>query len=181
MPVPDFSPGEVLTAAAMDSIGLWKIAETTFTNAADAFIYGCFSSNYQNYCVVINASANGSGNIYFQMFSGTSTLESSAVYDRRGFGFSTTIFDLNAANQTDAYIGPISSTANSSSSGVVNFFRPNQSAQTMVNTHMQAEAGTVTFTSYRIETTTAYTGMKIFAAAGATTVTGTMRVYGYRN
>jgi hypothetical protein len=29
MPVPDFSPGEVLTAAAMDAIGLWKITPTS--------------------------------------------------------------------------------------------------------------------------------------------------------
>jgi hypothetical protein len=48
MPVPDFSPGEVLTAAAMDSIGMWKIGGGTLTGSAVNF-EGVFTSNYNVY------------------------------------------------------------------------------------------------------------------------------------
>jgi len=53
MPVPDFSPGEVLTAAAMDSIGLWKTASGSATSGTVLSIQNCFSADYEAYKVVI--------------------------------------------------------------------------------------------------------------------------------
>jgi len=53
MPVPDFSPGEVLTAAAMDSIGLWKITtQSMATGTLNVDITNCFSANYSTYKLV---------------------------------------------------------------------------------------------------------------------------------
>jgi hypothetical protein len=53
MPVPDFSPGEVLTAAAMDSIGLWKTASGSATSGTVLSIQNCFSADYEAYRVVL--------------------------------------------------------------------------------------------------------------------------------
>jgi hypothetical protein len=181
MPVPDFSPGEVLTAAAMDSIGLWKIAETSFTTAANPFINGCFSSDYQNYVVKFTCIASASGNnIYFRMRSGVNTPETSAVYDRFGFSWATSASNLVSANQVDGYLGDITNVTSASTAGTLDFFRPNETVATIVNTHnWGGGSGSVFFPSYRIETTTAYTGIELFPLSG--TLTGTMRVYGYRN
>jgi hypothetical protein len=60
MPVPDFSPGEVLTAAAMDSIGLWKVTSATVTAQPTLTVDNCFSANYANYRVIV--SLNGVSN-----------------------------------------------------------------------------------------------------------------------
>jgi hypothetical protein len=50
MPVPDFSPGEVLTAAAMDSIGLWLVkTQTVGTGVSSVPVTNCFSADYDNY------------------------------------------------------------------------------------------------------------------------------------
>ena len=54
MPVPDFSPGEVLTAAAMDSIGLWKVAKGTATTGTLLSIANCFTADYDAYRVVLS-------------------------------------------------------------------------------------------------------------------------------
>jgi hypothetical protein len=52
MPVPDFSPGEVLTAAAMDSIGLWRVTTVSPTPATTIAVNNCFTSDYTNYLII---------------------------------------------------------------------------------------------------------------------------------
>ena len=54
MPVPDFSPGEVLTAAAMDSIGLRLVKSQTFTGSGTAQFTNCFNADFQNYRLVFS-------------------------------------------------------------------------------------------------------------------------------
>ena len=51
MPVPDFSPGEVLTAAAMDSISGWLVKTVTVTSGTSIVVTDAFSSTYDNYYV----------------------------------------------------------------------------------------------------------------------------------
>jgi hypothetical protein len=72
MPVPDFSPGEVLTAAAMDSIGLWLVKTVTIgTGVTSVPVTDCFSSNFTNYRVVVNTSMSASGNSAFITLNGS--------------------------------------------------------------------------------------------------------------
>jgi hypothetical protein len=53
MPVPDFSPGEVLTAAAMDSIGLWLVkTQTVGAGVSAVTVTGAFNNDYQNYKII---------------------------------------------------------------------------------------------------------------------------------
>jgi hypothetical protein len=184
MPVPDFSPGEVLTAAAMDSIGLWKIAETSFTTAANPFINGCFSSDYQNYVVKIFAQASANQFLSFRLRSGTSTPETGAVYDRFGFEFTGagSISSLIAANQSAGFLADIANVGNNQSACTIDLFGPNNTIPTIINTHSTGlSSGQVLLPSYRVETNTAYTGIELVASGVGTTLTGTMRVYGYRN
>jgi hypothetical protein len=69
MPVPDFSPGEVLTAAAMDSIGLWLVkSQTIGTTVASVVVPSVFSSTYDSYRVVISnvtMSSTAAGTVMF--------------------------------------------------------------------------------------------------------------------
>ena len=183
MPVPDFSPGEVLTAAAMDSIGLWKIAETTFSTTATPFINGCFSSNYQNYLVQFVVNGSGAGNLFYRMRSGVSTPETGAVYDRFGFFFSIggAIVSLISSNTSAAFSSDITAGGNSRTSGSLTIYSPNESTHTIVNSQTwDNSSGALYFPSHRIETTTQYTGIEL-TTLGGPTLTGTMRVYGYRN
>jgi hypothetical protein len=72
MPVPDFSPGEVLTAAAMDSIGLWLVKTQTIGSAvASVTVTGAFSADYDNYLITINGGAHSTAGAGFNLQLGT--------------------------------------------------------------------------------------------------------------
>jgi hypothetical protein len=60
MPVPDFSPGEVLTAAAMDSIGLWLVKTQTIPSTAttSVTVTDAFSSTYDMYRITITGGSS---------------------------------------------------------------------------------------------------------------------------
>jgi hypothetical protein len=71
MPVPDFSPGEVLTASAMDSIGLWLVkTQTVGTGVSSVTVTGAFSSTYDNYLVTVSGGTS-SGNTTLSFRCGT--------------------------------------------------------------------------------------------------------------
>ena len=74
MPVPDFSVGEVFTASAADSIGLWLIKSDTLTNigTTPVSIGTVFSSSYRNYRLVIQIN-NTSGALTLSIRLGTTT------------------------------------------------------------------------------------------------------------
>lgn len=181
MPVPDFSPGEVLTASAMDSIGLWKIAETTFSATTTPFINGCFTSTYDNYRIVIQCHGSAATNFNIRLRSGTSTPETGAVYDRYGFGYLTGLTNFEAANQTTMNLGNVSSTSASRLVLSADLFNPNvANIHTVLVPYVFAGNNQqVILAPVRIETNTQYTGIEIYGDTG--TLTGTMRVYGYRN
>lgn len=180
MSYPSFAAGDILNASDMNGVGLWKIAETTFTNSANPFINGCFSSNYENYLVKIFAQSSTSSNVYFRVRYGTNTTENGAVYDRFGFSFAGTISSLISANQTDGYLADITNIGNNQTATDLQMFGPNKTIPTIATSYSWGSgSGSVFFPAYRIETNTAYTGIELFPLSG--TLTGTMRVYGYRN
>ena len=76
MPVPDFSPGEVLTAAAMDRVGMWLVSTTTFTNQTAVDVANCFTTDYDNYRIVISITSSASTNTQLnaRLFNGGTTL-----------------------------------------------------------------------------------------------------------
>jgi hypothetical protein len=160
--------------------GLVYVAETSFTTAANPFINGCFSSNYQNYLVQVVATASGAADLYFRMRSGTNTPESGSVYDRYGFSWGTSGTNLVSANLVAAVISDVSSFATANAVGSVTLYNPNLAVHTITNSHSWGmSSGSVFFPTHRIETTTQYTGIEL-TTLSAVTLTGTMRVYGYR-
>jgi hypothetical protein len=181
MPVPDFSPGEVLTAGAMDSIGLWLIGSTSFTTTANPFINGCFSSNFENYVVKFMVEASTPVNLNFRVRSGTSTTEMGAVYDAFGFFWNgAAMVNAGISNQTSGKLCDVTNVGGNRSAGTVDFFGPNTPRPTIVNTQTwDSNNGFVYYPSFRIETNTAYTGIELVPSSG--TLTGSMRVYGLRN
>jgi hypothetical protein len=179
MPVPDFSPGEVLTAAAMDSIGLWKIAETSFTTAATPFIDGCFSADFENYVVVFRGLSSLTGQ-YTNVQLRAATVAKATNYSRGGLVATpgnVLAADSGGTGQNGWRV------AGQSSSGIyatMNFYRPFTSAETgytvqsSYDSNLYSHAGTQT-ESYSAD------GFQLIASGNAATYTGTMRVYGYRN
>jgi hypothetical protein len=72
MPVPDFSPGEVLTAAAMDSIGLWLVkTQTVGAGVASVTVTDAFSADYDNYKVTYTGGTGTNNSVLGFHFVGT--------------------------------------------------------------------------------------------------------------
>ena len=65
---PVFVSGQILTAAQMNAIGLWEIQTASFTTSS-AETYTCFTSDYDNYRIVLTITAMSSTNadIAFQL------------------------------------------------------------------------------------------------------------------
>ena len=176
MPVPDFSSGEVLTAAAMDSIGLWLVkTQTVGTGVASVTVTDAFNDNFANYRIVISGGTHSvSGdNINFQ-FSGIT-----------GNVYQTSGYFITYGTPTLSAFAPAAT-----SSWLVGFFGQNNTSNffDITNPKIAKQKGftglssafyNYSFSGQCTSTSTA-TGFVLTPNTG--TITGqTIRVYGYRN
>jgi hypothetical protein len=181
MPVPDFSPGEVLTAAAMDSIGLWLVGSTTVTAQTTGVVDGCFSSNFRNYMMTVTVT-NGTANqeISAQLRVGGSPAATN--YNFVGFGAQP---NGTASNGTGG--GGTTSIAltfiPASLQATTSFFigQPNIAVNTFFSGDWYYDDNSIAIGRRIIgqhKTATAYTGIQVFAASNWT---GNIRIYGMRD
>jgi hypothetical protein len=179
MPVPDFSPGEVLTAAAMDSIGLWKITSITSTGTTHNFD-NVFTSDYRNYKIIITSSANSTSvDVGARMrVGGVDTL--GVLYTTGGYradwsaaGATGAVYDTNTSS---FFVGRLDSGGAFGTTTMEVFNPQNAQVTTFVSHFMDAR-----FLGNRIgrlANTTQYDGITISLSA---TWAGTISIYGYRN
>jgi hypothetical protein len=116
MTYPSFSVGEVLTAADMNAVGLWKINTTTFNNEAAKSIDNVFSADFTNYKIVVQLYGSSNGNIvFFRLINSTGTERATNYYGAAwGVDYAsgpTTLYS-SGARSTDLPIGYPSATAN---------------------------------------------------------------------
>jgi hypothetical protein len=185
MPVPDFSPGEVLTAAAMDSIGMWKVASGTLNASATNFV-GCFTSAYRNYRIVFTEMNSAAGFFGYRMLQGA-TANATAYNFYLSGGANTAGFLANAGNsQSYGSLGFIfSPVTGGCASGSYDIMCPQIST---TRTWLTGGYDTFNFgTSINFYTggsvhdvSAAYDGIQILTTA-AGNLTGNVRIYGYRD
>jgi hypothetical protein len=190
MPVPAFTPGEILTAANMNQVGLWLVKTETFTADNSVDIDACFNSNFANYrveCQWLHNTTAGAVNLKFKDAGGTI----STNYGTRAAGNyrSAGVNQFAAyANQNDLLgtAGVFIGSTNTGTRGYASFdiFSPNLAQQTNLMGQFMGESdGTNTLLNLTIggwqNSATVMVGLNIAPAAG--TLTGVVRVYGYRN
>jgi hypothetical protein len=170
----------VKSVSASQPNGLWKTGSTTVSNQATLDVLSCFSSDYQHYRVMVSVISATGTNLRFRFFSGVDTLESGSVYDRFGFTWTTSATNQVSADQNQLYLGSIGSTANFRFTSAIDVFNPNTTVHTNVMPYSWfSDTGAVAFMTGRIETTTQYTGLRLYCDSG--NISGTVRVYGYRD
>jgi hypothetical protein len=187
MPVPDFSPGEVLTAAAMDSIGLWLVKTVTIpaspaTTAVD--VTSCFTSDYENYKVTYTGESNGTAVFHnLQMLIGTTP--SASAYFRNGITMtsnSTTVAGNAAASATSFDLGA-QQASTEEFAGEIYFSMPNFARITYIKGWESTWAGGFGY-HYQFQgshaANVAQDGFRISVSSGSFN-TGSIRVYGLRN
>jgi len=178
MPVPDFSPGEVLTASAMDSISGWLVkTQTIGTGVASVTVTGAFSADYDNYKIVISGGVTGSpGSVTFQLNNSTG-----ATYGFFGSFGSYGTATLNAyatvglTSWTDIAIG-----GTAGYMATIELMSPFATEPTLGTTWSTSTATAYNF-AIRDTAAVSNTGFTLTGLGGNTLTGGTIRVYGIRN
>jgi hypothetical protein len=195
MTYPSFSAGDILGAADMNAVGLWRVTGCTVTSvggtAATASngvitigtgntsvtVSNAFSSDYQSYRIFIeNQDTNNTASHDIQLSGNTGSnyfhngwFQSWGVATSTIYGpaaFTTFIVSANVATGTGTTI-------------VMDITNPNIARRKYGVVHSQAGNGSFMANIYNTATTVS-TGF-ILGKSGNTMTGGTIRVYGYRN
>ena len=175
---PDFTAGQVLTAAQMNAVGLWRVTDGTFTNTNNFTISG-FTSDYEFYRVIIRAtrvSGTGTNELNAQLYNGA-TARTTEYY---GGGFFVNLSGGTGTvglrnNLSDMWLGNVGSSGPSTS---VFDCRGFTSSQFTVTGHAydNQNVRSVTFAMLHNVSETNDSLRFAFSAANAT---GIYQVYGY--
>jgi hypothetical protein len=178
MPVPDFSSGEVLTAAAMDSIGLWLVkTQTVGTAVSSVSVTSAFSANYKNYRIIYNGGTSSAGADLRIRLGATST----GYYFAGNFStYAGAAGVWNGANQ--AYFTPVGFSSTSGGSLLCDLFNPFEAVRTTYHAVRASidTGGVAGANAGFLNDTTSYTSFELSPSTGTLTG-GTIYVYGYRN
>ena len=166
---------------AQNPTGLELVSATTFSASATPSINGCFSSTYANYRILAWISTSASTNIRIRWRYGTSTTETVAQYDRFGATFlGATVTSQTSTSETSWYVVTTTAGLVDVAPITIDFYSPNVSIASVGQCNAwNTASGATHLTNCRMNNTTQYTGLEFFADSG--TLTGTIRVYGYRN
>lgn len=178
---PDFTTGQVLTAAQMNAIGLWLVkTQTIGTAVATVNVTSCFTSDYDNYCVLwSDVTASTSGNVfYLRMLTGT-TPTTANCYGNTYYvvnGGAGALTNANYANGNYLEVGCADAT--SKNHGKCEVLGPALASYTR-SSYMDADDNYLRWHSGIHRVSTAYNGFEFSIGAGTMTG-GTICVYGYR-
>jgi hypothetical protein len=177
---PVFSSGAVLTAAQMNSVGLWLVkTQTIGTSEASVTVSDAFSSDFDDYLITINTvvSAN-QPNLGLRLGATNSGYSYSGYYQNFSGGA------LTVDSTTTATYLNISACGNGTAGqGRVSFHATVKSPNLAQLSYYVSSNGSVAWTNFYtgyISNSTQYTAFTILPSSGTITG-GTVRVYGMRN
>lgn len=176
---PDFVAGQVLTAAQMNLIGLWEVKTQTIGTAVSSVqVTGAFSSDYENYLIMISGGAGSTAaGLRLTLGSTVTNYYQGAV---RYLNDATTATDA-VNNGTSWSTGAMST---NTIDAYIILYSPNLAKRTTFTSQhalsLAANNGFVQFSGGMLNDATQYTSFT-FTPSSGTMTGGTIRVYGYRN
>jgi hypothetical protein len=179
MPVPIFTAGEVLTAANMNQIGLWKVASGSIAlTTSPVNITGVFDdTKFSNYRVLFNVTnRSGTNAFYIRFIAGTTP--TSVNYFSNGIGCAV----ASDAAFFFARVNDGSAIQTSATSGAAKYaldiYDPNKAVVTQFN-GTGTTAGTGFTWGGQQDGAIAFTGVQVFLTTGTATLG--YQVFGYRD
>lgn len=199
---PDFTTGQVLTAAQMNAVGLWVITPTTvagtgvsigsngqvtLANSQTASLNGVFTTDYLHYKVIVcidTVSADTDLRLRYRA-SGSDNTNASYFYAALGLTDGGAASNDAAVGQTSHMMQPLDAGQTSGSARALELviWNPKETKKT---THSflswgwsQAGAGTFRTGGGAFDSNTSFDGFTVFTANGTATMSGNIRVYGY--
>jgi hypothetical protein len=181
MTYPVFTTGEILRAADMNAVGMWRLGEITATSATSGSLDGCFTSDYENYFITWQmVSSSTSADNFFIKLRKNGTASATGYTNQWIYSLSTgSPLNANGTNETRWTIGYV---GNNRASGFINLFLPKVSGTTAFSWQGggTSNGGTGIIASGQgVHTVSdSYDG---FQFESGPSVTGKFRVYGYRD
>lgn len=184
---PDFTNGTPLDASSLNKIGMHLVTAATFSGTGAIILNNCFTSDYLNYRVVYTiTNSNGQAGYVLRLRAGGSDSVSSYssvgtwMYLSAGSGFNNIVANQNGSFIT---IGATNS-ASSAGGGIIDFLQP----QTNTFTRIHSEGSAVTNNTGHENYSMTGTHFAFYQADGFSIIglsglalTGSIKVYGYRN
>jgi hypothetical protein len=187
MTFPSFVSGEVLRAADMNAVGLWKVGTFTANGTSRALVCdNVFTTDYNNYRVVIQMRSTVATNAFFYQYIDTSGNNVNSGYYGSIYGqdFTTGATATSSASATTVqYIAWIPNSSNTPCGVSFDLHSPRLSTVTtsVVGHHSSVSSG-FSYLGGNIvgmtTGTTAFRGLR-FDNGGAGNLTGTVTIYGY--
>jgi hypothetical protein len=194
MTFPTFSSGEVLRAADMNAVGLWRVTNCTVssvggtaatasngvitigTGNTSVTVNNAFSSDYQNYRIVIeNTTTNGTASHQMQLNGQTTLYYNAGEYFLWGTGGAT-------------FFNPVAASVWTLSANVANGFYThaiielmNPQKPTVTSGSCVSQSGNGGYNAQLLNSNTAASTAFTISKVGDTMTGGTIRVYGYRD
>lgn len=183
MPVPDFSVGEVFTAAAADQIGLWKITSGTISSqgTTPTNFQGVFNStNYKHYRLALYGD-NGATNprLQLRLLNGTTPAQTGAYYAgglAGNWSADSIVYFQRSNGETQLFLGFAN---NQDRSLMFDIMYPHEAEYTTFSGHATFIGDAQTYSwggTHLVQT--AYDGFQLFTSAG--TIRLRYDLYGYR-
>lgn len=167
----------VLAAKAPSStIGLTLITSAALSAVASVSVNGCFTSTYAHYRIVFGGTGNTAATAYsFRLrASGADNTSSTYYASRMVVGTSTGTF---TSDLTSSFTSLSNGSTTDGLSIIADFVNPQAAAKTAVTANMARE--NIAYFGGIFNATTQFDGFSLIASAG--TLTGTVRVYGYKD
>ena len=168
----------------LDSLqpGLVHLHTETFSAASSVSIDNVFSSTYDDYRVMMRYSASVSSDLYFRYRSGGAD-STNATQNNRGFIDPNSVAVQNFSHVDQNYLR-INNSATVGNAITIDIQSPYDSSQYTFGTYMAQQNHFATSAKFAVGSATILTalqhdGFTVYPASG--NITGTLRIYGYRN
>jgi hypothetical protein len=158
--------------------GLVKLNTTTFSAVASQSVNSVFSTTYQNYRILLDATGSTTANITFRLRVG-GVDNSSSVYSRQYiYSSSTSLSSARSTTDTSWNIADLTSTTRSFvTMEIANPFLSEKTGGLTSSMSLYPSGNTLTFNNYAHDSSTSFTSFTLIASSG--TMTGNVSVYGY--
>lgn len=179
---PDFSVGQVLTAAQMNAVGLWLVKEQTIGSAVSSVtVTDAFNADFEKYLLTVNGGTTSAanGDLRIKIGAAVTGYYYSIIYS--GYTSSLNqVFSLQAANTTIfPYAGTFTSDGLQLHCEITNPYLTKRTFVQCLYVSANTTGSAGTFQGF-LNTATSYTDLTISCNTGTMTG-GTIRVYGYRS
>ena len=167
-------------SGSVDAIG-----NVTFSGASSVSVNGCFTSVYDNYKIMFNVTSASANNYPSLRLRASGTDNSSTNYNAAFIernSTNTTVTGYAGSSATGFQLGYCLTAGSSNAVELFSPFITDYTSYLMIGTSKNATVSSANYAEWKnggMSVTTSYDGFSIIPSTG--NITGTIRIYGYKN